>query len=37
MNEYQKPDVEYISLVSQEPVTSDDWMDGDIGVESSDF
>ena len=36
MENYQKPDVEIISLTMQEPIT-DDWLDGNMGTESSDF
>lgn len=35
--EYQKPCVEYVSLVSQEELTSDDLMDGSLTVEDSIF
>ena len=35
--EYQKPEVEFVSLVAQEAIT-DDWiLDGETGVESSIF
>ena len=35
---YQKPDVEYVSLVAREEVTyEDDFLDGEVGIESSDF
>lgn len=35
--EYQKPEVEYVSLVSQEEITNDDLMDGSMNVEDSIF
>ena len=35
--EYQKPDVEFVSLVAQEEITSDDYVDGEMGLESSIF
>ena len=37
--DYQKPEIEFISLAVKETVTSDDLMDDDtvIGVESSIF
>ena len=34
---YQKPDVEYVSLVAREEVTSEDYLDGEVGIESSEF
>ena len=39
---YQKPDVEYVSLVAREEVTSNlnddtDILDGQLGIESSEF
>lgn len=36
---YQKPDAEYVSLVAREEVTTDndDFLDGEVGIESSDF
>lgn len=38
MKDYQKPDVEYISLVAMEAITdNDEVIDGEIGVESSIF
>ncbi len=33
--EYQKPDVEIISLLAQEEITNDDVIGGEPGVESS--
>lgn len=38
--DYQKPDVDFVSLIAQEEITSgsyknDDWVDGDMGLESS--
>lgn len=37
--EYQKPEVEVISLISEEPIAddSDDYVDGEMGLESSIF
>jgi len=36
--EYMKPDVEIVSLRVEEAITTeDDWVDGEIGVESTDF
>ena len=41
--EYQKPDVDFVSLIAKEEITSgsytknDDWVDGEIGLESSIF
>ena len=35
--EYQKPEVEVISLVVEEPIASDDFIDGEMGLESSIF
>lgn len=35
--DYQKPNVEYVSLVVREEVTSDDFLDGEVGIESSEF
>lgn len=38
MKDYQKPEVEIISLTMQEPITSgDDLLDGDMGTESNIF
>ena len=40
MKEYLKPEAEYISLVATEEITTgddDDFVDGEIGVESSVF
>lgn len=37
MKDYQKPDVEFISLVAQEPITDDEFFDGEMGLESSIF
>lgn len=37
MKDYQKPDVEFISLVAQEPITNDEFFDGEMGLESSIF
>lgn len=41
-NEYQKPEVDFVSLIAKEEITSgsyknDDWVDGEIGLESSIF
>lgn len=35
MKDYQKPEIEVISLTMQEPITND--ISGDLGVESSWF
>lgn len=35
--EYQKPDAEFVSLVAKETITSVDWLDGEMGLESSEF
>lgn len=35
--EYEKPEVEEISLVTEEAITNDDWVDGEMGLESSIF
>lgn len=36
--EYQKPEVEFVSLVAQENITSDDYLDDEeMGLESSEF
>lgn len=35
--DYQKPDVEFVSLIAQEEITSDDYVEGEMGVESSIF
>ena len=32
---YQEPDVNLISLIPQDQITSSDWADGDMGVESA--
>ena len=32
---YQEPDVNLISLIPQDQITTGDWVDGDIGVESA--
>ncbi len=38
MKDYQKPEVELISLQAQEEITSDDELiDGELGLESSIF
>ena len=37
MKEYQKPELEFVTLVSQEPITDDGVIDGDLGLESSEF
>lgn len=37
MKEYQKPEFEIINLVAQEKITNDDYIDGELGVESSIF
>lgn len=34
--QYQKPECEIISLISQESIT-DDFVDGSVGLEDSDF
>ncbi len=36
--EYEKPEVEEVTLVTEEAVTAnDDWVDGEMGLESSIF
>lgn len=35
--DYLKPDVEYVSLVAREEVTTDDLVEGEVGIESSSF
>lgn len=38
--DYLKPNAEYVSLIAQEPVTTednDDMLDGDMTLESSEF
>jgi len=35
--EYQKPEVDVVSLVAQEAITDDLILDGEIGLESSIF
>ena len=37
MKDYQKPEVELISLSMQEPITDDEIVDGDMTDESSIF
>lgn len=37
MKEYQKPELEFITLVAQEIITDDGLVDGDLGLESSEF
>lgn len=38
MKEYQKPEIEFISLQAQEEITTgDDLLDGEQGLESSIF
>ncbi len=32
MKEYQKPEIEIVSLISMEAVSSDDYIDGDLGL-----
>ena len=34
---YEKPDVEYVELIAQEPINSDEVLEGDMGLESSIF
>ena len=36
MKDYQKPEVEFVSLIAQETIT-DEIIDGEVGLESSDF
>ncbi len=36
--EYEKPEVEKVSLIIEEAIANDDdWVDGEIGLESSIF
>lgn len=35
--DYQKPEVEFVSLVAQEEITTDDYVEGEMGLESSIF
>ena len=37
MKEYQKPEVELISLKAQEAITDDDFVDGNMSMEDSEF
>ena len=37
MKDYQKPEVEIISLTMQESITDDEFIDGEMGLESSIF
>ena len=38
MKEYQKPELEFVSLVAQETITVDDGViDGEVGLGSSEF
>ena len=37
MKDYQKPEFELINLVAQEKITSADWGDGEIGLESNNY
>ena len=36
MKDYQKPEIEYVSLIAQETIT-DEIIDGELGWESSEF
>ena len=31
---YEKPEVEEVTLITEEDLTNDDWIDGDMGLES---
>lgn len=35
MKDYQKPEIEIISLIMQEPITDEELNDGDLKVESN--
>ena len=35
--DYQKPNVEYVSLIAQEEVTTEDYLNGEMTLESSEF
>lgn len=35
--EYVKPEVEMVSLITKEAITNNDYVDGDLGLESSIF
>lgn len=37
MKDYQKPEFEIVSLIAQEKITNDDYIDGEMGLDSSIF